>query len=467
LAWEQDGLAIFEDFNRRGDPESASQLAHKWASATSMGEDKFRGVQEDFERKQKQGAGAPPPREKPAKEKGFKIVKALVQANTVGALEPVQFLWPDFIPKDSLGLIDGWPGAGKSTALGGIVAAMTRPGDWIGPTGSLPGAEDWRESGHAIWVSAEESEPRIKARLESCGADLSKVHIVRHITEANGEGKQRRRTFSLPGDMPLLSSWLATHKPVLVVLDNMSALFSAEYDSTKSQKSREILNELALLAEEHKTTILLVRHQTKGSANKDFNASGPAWLAGEGSIAFAGAARFVLRIGFMDEDNELPKWERRRVLHVSKANEFQDGMGVPFRIANIELAKKASVRIPKWEAAKRMDDEEVSSSGRSKPGPKAEKLPAAMEAIKGLFQARGGTIGHSELEELKHQLEQNEGFSPATLRRATEELKKSHFIRKDGKTWFYTPPLVTSEAELRALASDLFPSTSQGRGSGT
>jgi KaiC/GvpD/RAD55 family RecA-like ATPase len=467
LAWESDGKAIFEDFNRRGDPESPAQLAHKWASATTSGKDLFREVQEEFERNQKPGGGTPPRQKEAKEEKKKRIVRGLVPATEVGPLPPTVWLWEDFLPLACLGLVDGWPGGGKSTALGGIMAAVTRPGDWIGPTGSLPGAKK-EEAGHGIWITAEETAERIKARLEACGADLEKVSIVRHITEAHEGGRETRRTFSLPEDLELLRGWLAQYKPLLVVLDNMSALFSPEYDSTKSQKSRSILNELLSLAEEHGTTILLVRHQTKGSASKDFGTNGPAWLAGEGSIAFAGAARLVLRVGYMAEDLELPnKWERRRVLHVAKMNEGREDMGTPFRIQNIELPDGASVRIPKWEPAQLMDDSEVSSSGRSKPGPKAEKLPAAKEAIEGLFRARGGKIGHSELEELKHQLEQNEGFSSATLRRATEELRKSHFIKKDGKAWVYTPPLVTSEAELRALASDLSPTTSQGKGSGT
>jgi len=450
-AWESDGLEILHDFNRRGDPETEAQLRHKWESANTTGENLAFKARADWEAKwggsfsSKQAApsapsGSPPP----AKEEWTVLEEeSLLPAETIGELPKEEFLWEGFIPRGYLGILSGWPGAGKSTALGGIVAAATRAGDFIGPSGSLPGMDPGREPMAALWISCEEREERIRARVQECGADLSRVYIVRTIKEAKGE-RRRKRAFQLPTDMERLHFWLSQIRPGIVILDSMSGLFSADYDSTKSQKSREILNELANLAEEFGTTIILISHHTKQSAGKEANKNGPLYLAAEGSIAFAASARFQLLVAQHPEDKDLPKRDRRKVLFVAKTNEFEPFMGCPFRLSSIDLPSGGSVRIPRWEAASFMDEEDFrnsSSTQREKSGPAPEKMARAMEALVSFFESHGGSVESLAVQERRKELEAELGVSYGTIRDGFNRLKADGILRSDphSSRWLFTP----------------------------
>jgi KaiC/GvpD/RAD55 family RecA-like ATPase len=365
--------------------------------------------------------------------------ESLLPARSIGELKKQEFLWEGFIPRGEFGILSGWPGAGKSSALGGIVAAVTRAGDFIGPSGSLPGMDPGREPMAALWISCEEREERIRARIQECGADLSRVHIVRTIKEAKGERK-RKRALQLPTDMERLRSWLSQTRPGIVILDSMSGLFSADYDSTKSQ----ILNELANLAEEFGTTIILISHHTKQSAGKEANRNGPLYLAAEGSIAFAASARFQLLVAQHPEDKDLPKHDRRKVLFLAKSNEFKEGMACPFRLSSIDLPTGGSVRIPRWEAASFMDEEDFrgsASTQREKSGPAPEKMARAMEALVSFFESQGGSVESLAVQERRKELEAELGVSYGTIRDGFNRLKADGILRSDphSSRWLFTP----------------------------
>src|SRR5262249_62197301 len=90
----------------------------------------------------------------------------------------VSWIWPGWIPRKKIPILDGDPGLGKSTLLLDI-AARVSTGRAM-PDGS-PG-----EPGHVLLMSAEDSlEDTIKPRLLAAGADMGAVHHWNSVGEGN------------------------------------------------------------------------------------------------------------------------------------------------------------------------------------------------------------------------------------------------------------------------------------------
>lgn len=440
-AWESDGRAIFEGFNHRGDPESEKQIEHKWISAkpSAGGKDLYADCLSRWEAHQngkkasqkKEAApalqgdsgarGASPPKDPEAAKK--LAIAAMQAPEQIEPLKPAVWLWDDVMPKGEVGFLAGWPGAGKSTALGGLIASLTQPGGYCGPCGSLPGLRDEQGSEKCLWISCEERAPKIKARLEESGADLSKVRIVTAFKPSEAETK---RYPAFPDDLDLLRLWLAEFKPSLVVLDSMSGLFQATADTAKGQQLRGgVLNALAVMAEEFACSILLVTHFTKSSMmQKD----GPSFLKSEGAVGLSGACRFCLELIFHPEDAHLPKVERRRILRTTKTQDAAEGFTVPFTLQSATTASGARVQIPKWHDGLWLEDELPPRS--IAPGPKAETTQRAEAEIVELLRRRGEPIPLAELNAELKELSVDTAISERTFRRAREILGQKKVIEQ-------------------------------------
>jgi len=85
------------------------------------------------------------------------------------ASRKVDWLWYPYIPYGKITIVQGDPGDGKSTFLLNLSALLT-----LGKP--LPGSSEEREPTVVIYQNAEDGiEDTIKPRLESVGADCSKV----------------------------------------------------------------------------------------------------------------------------------------------------------------------------------------------------------------------------------------------------------------------------------------------------
>ena len=92
-----------------------------------------------------------------------------------------EWLWRCWILLRALNLLAGRQGSGKTTWVAWIVAALT-----LGVP--LPDDEGTRAR-RVAWLSLEEPDDRVVARLAAAGADLSKVDILGDVQDVDDEGR--------------------------------------------------------------------------------------------------------------------------------------------------------------------------------------------------------------------------------------------------------------------------------------
>ncbi len=222
--------------------------------------------------------------------------------------EEVRWLWGARIPRGKLSEIVGDPGEGKSWLTIALVGLLTtgRP---------LPGDPDFdREPETVLLLSAEDGPgDTIRPRLDAAGADVSRVHLLEGVTNAQGhpdpvnlkDGVHRLWLADLVGELGA----------GVVVIDPLSA-FLGDTDAYRDNEVRSILAPLADMAERTGAAVLAVRHLTKGSATRAIYRAG-------GSIGFTGSARASMLVGRVEEGSE----ERAVIVIKSNLAAFPDPVG--------------------------------------------------------------------------------------------------------------------------------------------
>jgi len=219
---------------------------------------------------------AAPPTDEPASESAAITCLADVQR------ESVEWMWDSRIPRGKLSIIAGQPGEGKSTVTLDLAARITRgatlPDGCTAPQGSV------------LLLSAEDGlADTIRPRLDAAGADSTRVHALTAIKTLDGA-----RPVNLANDLPCLREAMDAVRPILVVVDPLSA-YLGKTDSWKDAEVRSVLSPLAELANERRCAITAVMHFSKATGQKPINKI-------LGSVGFAAAARVVLGVG-SDPDN--------------------------------------------------------------------------------------------------------------------------------------------------------------------
>lgn len=220
--------------------------------------------------------------------------------------EPVAWLWRGVWAVGKLNLVVGDPGCSKSTLLSTIAAHITR--GWTWPDGSsCPGGE-------VLLIDAEDDPAdTIRPRLDAANADVTKVHILKAIEEAEG----KTRAFEIT-DAEAISTFLAERPAVrLVVIDPLTA-YLAGIDSHRNSDVRSALAPIAAIAARFKVAVLAISHLNKGQAAAMYRTSG--------SIGFVGIARAVHLVA------KHPEHSDRRVLVPIKNNLGPDSHGFAFDV---------------------------------------------------------------------------------------------------------------------------------------
>jgi hypothetical protein len=213
--------------------------------------------------------------------------------------KPLHWLWPGYLPRGMLVLLDGDPGLGKSFLTLDLAARLStgRP---------MPPAEGPAHSPgqQVLLLNAEDDlERTIQPRLKALGADLSKCHALTEVDDGIGP-----RPLSLPEDLGVVEAHIFRRRAGLVVIDPLMAYLTGKVDSYRDSDVRKVLYRLKQLAEKTQATILLVRHLNKNSSGSD-----PLYRGG-GSIGIIGAARIAWLVG------RHPEEENQRVLCRLKGN---------------------------------------------------------------------------------------------------------------------------------------------------
>ena len=223
--------------------------------------------------------------------------------------EDVAWLWRDRIPLGKLTVLEGDPEVGKSYASLAIATATT-----LGTR--LPGNTEQRAPAKVLILTAEDGlGDTVMPRAEDMGAELRRIDMLTAVRDEKG----RERQPSLIDDLDAIEKVLAGDGFDLVIIDPLNAYLGTTIDTHRDAALRSVLTPLAALAERFGVAIICIRHLTKGGRDKPI-------YRGQGSIAYAAAARVVLLVGKNPDD------ERERVVVCIKNNLAPHPPSVAFEI---------------------------------------------------------------------------------------------------------------------------------------
>jgi len=245
-------------------------------------------------------------------------------------LQPVVWLWRDWLAAGALHILAGAPGAGKSTLVLAFAATITSGGRW--PDGSRA------QPGDVVGWSGEDNVANtLKPRLVAMGADVSRVHFVRRTFDEHGP-----REFDPATDLHLLREALRKlteeGRPArLVALDPIVS--AVRGDSNKAAETRRALQPIRDLAEELGCAVVGVSHYTKWTAGRD-----PVERV-VGSVTFGAVPRLIFGAAKVSQEDG-----GGRIFVKAKNNLGPDTGGFRYDLEPVEVAPVDTVRVS-WGAA--------------------------------------------------------------------------------------------------------------------
>jgi hypothetical protein len=259
----------------------------------------------------------------------------------------------------------------------------------------------------------------LKPRLDDAGADCSKIKVLTHWEDDNGD--LHPFTFF---DMPILQQVLEEYHPRLVIIDPIQAYLSG-IDINRANETRPLLAALHQLAEQYQCAIACIRHPAKA------HQGGKALHRGLGSVDFIGAARTGL---FVEQH---PLSETKVLVAQSKSNIGPLGRTLIFSKEGGQF---------EWCGRSRLSAEMLAGSGRG-PDPHA-----FLEAVTWLERRleHGLPVASTALRDEAEE----EGLSFPTLRRAKKALHIESLKR--GEEWEWQLPamrVIPQPTPLLSLAS--------------
>jgi len=252
---------------------------------------------------------------------------ALRQASTI-EMEPISWLWSEWLAAGKLHMLGGIPGTGKTTIALSLAAIISKGGEW--PDG-LP----FRSPRNVIvWSGEDDAADTLVPRLSAMGADLSRVHIVSDVTDKDG-----RRAFDPAHDMAGL---IATARVVgdvgLFVVDPV--VMTVAGDSHKNAEVRRGIAPLVDFAQELRAAVLGITHFSKGTSGKE-----PLDRL-TGSLAFGAAPRLVFAAS--KKKDETGEDTGGRVFVRVKSNIGPDGGALTYTLTSTELPQGIATSRVTW-----------------------------------------------------------------------------------------------------------------------
>jgi putative DNA primase/helicase len=160
------------------------------------------------------------------------------------APKPMRWLWPGWIGRGVLTMLDGEADVGKSTLASDLAARVSR--GFVAPGSTAPGAEP----AAALLVAAEDHPARLlRPRLEAAGAQLPRVFFQGDPTRGSG-------------DIGPLRTLVQQRGVALVIVDPLQDFLNADIPWHNDQQVRRALRPLLELAEQTQAAVVLVRRPT-------------------------------------------------------------------------------------------------------------------------------------------------------------------------------------------------------------
>jgi len=311
-----------------------------------------------------------------------KTIRNLPEVDTTTASEiqtqPINWLYPPFIPLGTAVVLIGDGGYGKSFYSLALAAAISRGLPLPGMEKALLPPSD------VIVQNAENPWPSVlKPRLEMLGADCTKVHRI------NDGGKR----LTLTDDR--IEAAIIKHNAKLVILDPIQSWLPDSFSMNRSESVRPALMHLEQVAARTGSAILLVGHVSKGR--------GKAQHRGLGSVDIVNAVPSVLFLGRAEGlDPDV------RVVAHGKSNFDRLGSSTMFR-----LCKDSGFS---WEGqCEDITPDDIMSFNASKSREDKGKVTEAMDFLEDVLADED--LPTAEVLEMASEM----GISKRTLERARKE----------------------------------------------
>ncbi len=209
--------------------------------------------------------------------------------------QTLRWRWFGRIAEGKLTIVAGDPGLGKSFLMLDLASRLS--------TGTpLPGETTRPEKTATLLLAVEDDlADTTRPRLDALHADVTRVHALTAIRQADGERLPR-----LDRDLTALEDAIARTGAGLVIVDPINA-YMGKVDGNQDIEMRSVLTPLSVLAARTGAGVVAITHTNK-------RAEGNALHRVMGSLAYVAAARSVLAVG---SDPDTPG---RRVLVQVKSN---------------------------------------------------------------------------------------------------------------------------------------------------
>jgi hypothetical protein len=305
--------------------------------------------------------------------------------------------------------IQGLPGSGKSFLCCEIAVKTANGGEFPRADGTMMKLPP----GNVLLANFDDAlEFGVKPRLEAMGLTAEgagRIHFLDPVAAAG-----------ITFDDPRLTKVFDDVKPVLAIFDTLQHFVGGKVDLHRANETNAAMSQLKLLAEKHRTAVVIVQHISKNAASGNGGAS---VLWGVGSIALNGLFRAVwtvgkvqgedetLRAAVSSKNNLLPYVPAALTYSLSQNEGFQ------WRGVNRDITARDLVR----------GDNDKNTRGR----------PAGQRDEAGDFIFNTLMFGKVKASEVFRAAE-DEGFSARTIKRAKSRLGVRTF--QEGREWYWDIP---------------------------
>lgn len=327
-------------------------------------------------------------------------------------IEPIAWLWDNWLPMGKLTLLAGVGGCGKTNLALSLGATITHGG-------LFPDGSKCHHQGKILIYSTEDDPSDVLApRLLANGANMNNVLMLKGRLNEHGEPE----AFNAETDLPLLVNAVQDIKDLrLIIIDPIVSFING--DTSDNAKVRNGLEPLVKIAMQNKIAILGITHFSKG------NTGGRVANRVMGAQAFTAVSRMTWVASKKDGENE-------GILAIAKTNITTDDKGVKYRLEPVEVAPNIHSTKIDW-----LEVVTGNTSNLIAEYDKPLEFDNALDEAKFFLSSLLTDNQKMTYKEVKAKADE-QGISKATLDRAKAELEiKPQLIYENGtKAWYWSLP---------------------------